>query len=121
MIRPSQPCADCTRPMVPMGRPTSPEGHVGHAGRGYCRTCYPKNFRARPKGTQQWVGGPSKGEPDEIAVERAITGERVKLSPVDRAEAVRRLTAEGRSALFIAEQLGITTRTVTRIRSKVAA
>ena len=53
---------------------------------------------------------------DEIAVQRASRGERVRLSSAERAEVVRRLTAAGLSAADIADRLGIEKRSVTRLR-----
>lgn len=53
---------------------------------------------------------------DEIAVERALHGDRVHLRPVERVEAVRRLTAAGLSAAQIADRLNVTKRSVQRIR-----
>ena len=53
---------------------------------------------------------------DEIAVQRASRGERVRLSAAERAEVVRRLTAAGLSAADIADRLGIEKRSVTRLR-----
>lgn len=57
-------------------------------------------------------------ELDEIAIERAMGGDPPAwLSKHDRAEAVRRLTADGMSAQLIAERMRITSRTVTRRRA----
>jgi DNA-binding CsgD family transcriptional regulator len=53
---------------------------------------------------------------DEIAVQRAARGERVRLSRAERAEVVRRLTAAGLSAADIADRLGIAQRSVSRLR-----
>jgi transcriptional regulator with XRE-family HTH domain len=57
---------------------------------------------------------------DEIAVGRAMRGERIRLRPVERAEAVRRLTAQGLSAAEIGDRLGIAPRSVTRMRGAAA-
>jgi transcriptional regulator with XRE-family HTH domain len=57
---------------------------------------------------------------DEIAVGRAMRGERIRLRPVERAEAVRRLTAQGLSATEIGDRLGIAPRSVTRMRGAAA-
>jgi lambda repressor-like predicted transcriptional regulator len=54
---------------------------------------------------------------DEIAVERAMGGDHVRLTRVERDEAVRRLTSKGYSVRQIAERLGTTTRTVMRRRA----
>ena len=56
---------------------------------------------------------------DEMAVTRAVDGyDAPTLTPAETTQAVRILTARGRSARLIADQLGITTRTVTRHRTK---
>jgi hypothetical protein len=55
---------------------------------------------------------------DEVAVERAMAGDRVHLRPVERAEAVYRLTEAGLSAAQIGERLGIDKRSVQRIRDQ---
>lgn len=54
---------------------------------------------------------------DEVAVQRAMRGDPVHLRPVERAEAIRRLTGQGLSASEIAERLNTTPRSVTRHRS----
>ena len=53
---------------------------------------------------------------DEVAVQRAMTGERLPLTKTERREAVARLTRQGLSARRIAELLHTTGRTVTRLR-----
>lgn len=53
---------------------------------------------------------------DEIAIERAISGEPVTLTAAERREAVARLTARGRSAQRIAELLHMSHRAVARWR-----
>jgi DNA-binding CsgD family transcriptional regulator len=53
---------------------------------------------------------------DEIAIERAMHGDPVRLRPTERVEVVRRLTARKLSTNQIADRLGITPRTVSRIR-----
>jgi len=58
---------------------------------------------------------------DEVAVQRAMRGDRVHLRPVERAEVVRRLTDAGRSAAEIAERLRTTPRSVQRMRGKEAS
>jgi hypothetical protein len=55
---------------------------------------------------------------DEIAVEEAMRGRRVHLRPVERAEAVRQLTALGLSAAEISRRLGVAARSATRIRTR---
>jgi hypothetical protein len=54
---------------------------------------------------------------DDVAIERAMAGDRVHLRPVERAEAVRRMTASGLSAAEIAVRLGVSDRTVDRWRA----
>jgi hypothetical protein len=56
---------------------------------------------------------------DQVAVERAIHGHPVTLTDAERDEAVRRLTAAGRSAAHIGALLGITARHVCRIRAQL--
>jgi len=56
---------------------------------------------------------------DEIAIDRAVNGPGIdyeQLSPAERDEALRRLTARGLSLREIAEQLRTTPRTVSRWR-----
>jgi hypothetical protein len=53
---------------------------------------------------------------DEVAVQRAMRGDPVHLRPVERGEAVRRLTALRYSAADIAARLDVTTRSVVRHR-----
>ena len=54
---------------------------------------------------------------DVVAVERAMRGERLPLTALERRDAVTRLTSRGLSARCIAELLHTTVRTVTRLRS----
>ncbi len=54
---------------------------------------------------------------DVVAVERAMRGEQLPLTALERREAVARLTSRGLSARCIAELLHTTVRTVTRLRS----
>jgi lambda repressor-like predicted transcriptional regulator len=54
---------------------------------------------------------------DEIAVERAMHGDQVRLTRAERDEAIARLTARGVSACRIAELLGTSSRAVTRRRA----
>lgn len=56
---------------------------------------------------------------DEIAVELALAGHRVKLTPEDRHEAVRRAWERRWSDGFTAQQLGLSDRTVLRIRQEL--
>lgn len=64
----------------------------------------------------------SRGAPatvDTRAVDSACRGDRVRLNRPERREAVARMTAEGRSQVWIAERIGITPRSVCRLRRKV--
>lgn len=56
------------------------------------------------------------GDIDEIAVSEAMSGRRVHLTPTERREAVRRLTAYGLSATEIADRLDIERRSIVRLR-----
>ena len=53
---------------------------------------------------------------DDVAVERAMSGQPVPLTPAERREAVARLTRRGLSARRIAELLHTTSRTIVRVR-----
>lgn len=53
---------------------------------------------------------------DDVAVERAMNGQPVRLTPTERREAVARLTRRGLSARRIAELLHTTSRTIVRVR-----
>lgn len=53
--------------------------------------------------------------PDEVAVERAMAGDRVTLTPAEQYEAIVRLSDRRLSAARIAERLHISDRTVTRV------
>ncbi len=54
---------------------------------------------------------------DEIAVRRALWGEKVKLTHPERIVATRRLTERGYTGTEIAGMLGVSDRTVTRLRN----
>lgn len=56
---------------------------------------------------------------DEMAVELAIEGERVRLTPAERRECVARLHASRWSDARIAERIGCTDKTVFRIRGEL--
>jgi DNA-directed RNA polymerase specialized sigma24 family protein len=56
------------------------------------------------------------GEPDEMAVERLVSGSPVQSYPADRKAAVEYLTARGLTARQIADRLRVSDRTVTRWR-----
>lgn len=53
---------------------------------------------------------------DEVAVQRAMHGDPVRLRPVERAEVVHRLTAQGLTAAQIATRVRLDERSVQRIR-----
>jgi hypothetical protein len=58
---------------------------------------------------------------DDIAIERAMHGDPVPLTPAERLEAVRRMTDRGWSASQIGQRIGCDKRSVVRWRSVVAA
>ena len=67
---------------------------------------------------------PDPDDLDEIAIERAVLGDHIRLSeltPAEQAEVVRRLTERGRSIRDIADQLATTKRTVSRRRESAAS
>jgi hypothetical protein len=61
--------------------------------------------------------GPRNAQPDEVAVLRVITGERMPLTTADRNAAIDTLDARGWSAARIARQIGCAQRTVVRRRT----
>lgn len=76
-----------------------------------------------PKARPRKSGGRrlTKGQAfDEIAVERAMAGDNVHLTPAERAEAAVRLTGQGLSAAQVAARLRTTPRNVVRYRRDVA-
>ncbi|MFD4572060.1 helix-turn-helix domain-containing protein [Streptomyces sp. NPDC058417] len=76
----------------------------------WCRVCE----RARRKRTRLPV------EPDQAAIERAVSGDHpVHLTPRERHAAIRRLLRQGLSAAQIAERVGCTERTVYRAKRRV--
>lgn len=61
---------------------------------------------------------------DEIAIERALAGDGVRLdhlTPAEQKEVVRRLTERGKSIRDIAQQLATTKRTISRRRASINA
>lgn len=61
---------------------------------------------------------------DEIAIERALAGDGVRLehlTPAEQDEVVRRLTERGKSIRDIAQQLATTKRTISRRRASIKA
>lgn len=65
---------------------------------------------APPRPASDWI--------DEIAVERAVHGDPVRLSFRERRVAIARLDRAGLSARAIGARIGITARTVQRYRSQ---
>lgn len=61
-------------------------------------------------------GPPDQDDVDQVAVERAMSGQRVQLTPAERRAAVAQLTRRGISARRIAELLHTTSRTIVRMR-----
>jgi hypothetical protein len=67
---------------------------------------------------------PDPNDIDEIAVERAVAGDGIRLDDLthaEQAEVVRRLTERGKSIRDIADQLATTKRTVSRRREAAAS
>lgn len=123
----TRPCARCNRNTVPPPTSSRPRqaGTVYYCGKGLCRGCYSveraKEHRLwlRPPGPRMRFFTRSGDELDDVAVGRALAGERLKLTAAEIDEAVRRLTAARYSARQIAETLGCTTRTVQRHRTRL--
>jgi AraC-like DNA-binding protein len=70
------------------------------------------------------TAGSHRNDIDEIAVERALAGDRITyddLTADEQHEVIRRLTARGSSIRDIAAQLGTTKRTVSRRRASLGA
>lgn len=73
---------------------------------------------AKAAESRRWPRPPKDRSPDQAAIARACLGDRtIRLTAVERGEAIRRLTARGHSQAWIAEHLGISRRTVVRHRS----
>ncbi|TQN43707.1 hypothetical protein FHU33_3169 [Blastococcus colisei] len=76
-----------------------------------------------PPGDRVVLVGPS-GDLDEIAIERALAGDGVRLehlTPTEQDEVVRRLTEHGKSIRDIAQQLATTKRTISRRPASINA
>lgn len=69
---------------------------------------------ARPRAAQRYPA--VHRDVDEVAVFRALRGERMHLGVNERRRAVVELTRDGRSLNWIARQLGVSTITVSRCR-----
>lgn len=66
------------------------------------------------------VRGPNQpSEPDDVAVGRALAGEKLYLRPVERREVVLAATRQGESAKMIAGRMGISSRQVVRMRQQL--
>lgn len=78
---------------------------------------------AKAAESQRWPRPKPEPQPpivDPVAVARACLGDRtIRLTPGERATAIGRLTDRGRSQRWIADQLGIHTRTVARHRANI--
>ena len=91
--------------------------------RGVCHPCYRRWYRvgfAADSPPAPYQGGP----PDELAIEQAVAGYAITLSPAERREAARRLDQRGTPRGVIAIRLGCCVRTVERAiypRQQVAA
>ena len=101
----------------------------------------PAPWPRRTAGCRRWPGTTSTPTPtriaqqpdhlpadvedlDEIAIERAVIGDSIRLeqlTPAEQEEVVRRLTERGKSIRHIAGQLGTTKRTVSRRRRSAAS
>lgn len=57
---------------------------------------------------------------DEVAVEEAIAGRRPRLTTLERREAVARMTDRGMTAAQVADVLGLSTKSIDRIRARAA-
>lgn len=73
----------------------------------------------RPVSHLSWPRYITDPIPDPIAVELACQGDEIRVSVAERVEAVRRLTASGRSGNAIADVLHVDRRTVCRYRAKL--
>lgn len=91
--------------------------HCGHTGRPWCRDMCTRCYRRWHRAGFPAAGPPAPWEPsasDEIAIQRAMDGHRLRLTPLERREAARRLDRRGHTRAEIAERLGCCTRTVER-------
>jgi len=92
------------------GRPMSAHSNRSNRLRHYCsRRC---TLLANPP--HDW-----NRDLDEVAVQRLLAGDHIESTKAERLEAVRALTARGRSASWIAAHLRIAERSVTRLRAEL--
>ena len=75
-----------------------------------------KNIATHPR-QSEFARLDLSGWVDDVAIQRAINGQRTRLTPAETRQAVHTLTNQGKSIRWIATQLGITTRTVQRHRA----
>jgi hypothetical protein len=93
-------------------------GTLGTAGIGgiACGACWERAIRDDERVAVELglprEAGPDPSYVDEVAVEAACEGRRTRLTPVERAEAIRRLDAAGLTATSIAHLLGMSDRDV---------
>lgn len=96
--------------------------HNRHKNRGEepCEACKQgeREYQARRDYIARHVKPPAS-DVDEVAVERACAGERVRLSSEERHLAILRLTEQGLSVREIAQRIGVTGRSVTRHRAQL--
>jgi DNA-binding NarL/FixJ family response regulator len=86
-----------------------------------CESCARLRAEVYARRSAQWAARWT-GALDEIAVERALGGDRpAVLAAADRLEVVRIATAHGESAAQIARRLRVSARTVVRYRGRLAA
>lgn len=114
-ITPGQPCIRCARPMRPAHNRDRTLGEVPHKGRGLCRACY-DHARAVPSAHSQ-PRGTDKEPPDWVKVDRVLHGQHQALNRAERQAVVAAL--DGHPARLIAQRLGIASRSVCRIRSRL--
>jgi ParB family chromosome partitioning protein len=82
---------------------------------GACGVCWEQSIRADERGEDITA----RDEIDELAVQRAVGGDRsVRLNVSEREEAVRILSQQGLSDSDVAARLGVTARTVLRCRQR---
>jgi hypothetical protein len=98
--------------------------HLGYVGGAACGACWERAIRddervAAEFGVPRELA-PDPGYVDEIAVEFACRGERRSLTPVERAEAVRRLDVAGVGPGAIGVRLGLSGESVRGILAGLA-